>query len=131
MSKPTYKRADRVADQIRMEVAEILAKKVKDPRLDFVTVTDVAVSGDLRLAKVYVTTFCEGREAQAVMKGLSRAVGFIRTELGRRMALRYTPELIFLPDASGARAERIEHILDHLPHSHDDSGTSETEPAAS
>jgi ribosome-binding factor A len=101
---------DRVADQIRMEVADILMRKAKDPRLDTVTVTDVEMTSDLRIAKVYVTM----REAQAeegILASLERAAGFIRVELGRRLKLRYTPELSFHHDVSGPRGDRILKLL--------------------
>ena len=64
MTKPSYKRAERVADQIRMEVADILARKTKDPRVGFMTVTGVDLSPDLRVAKVFVTTLQEGQEEE-------------------------------------------------------------------
>lgn len=116
MAKPTYKRAERVADQIRMEVGDIIARKSKDPRLNLVTVTKVDVSPDLRNARVYVTTLQGGDSSiNDVMAGLEHAMGFIRSELGRRLELRYTPELIFRADVSGRQAERIWKILDELP----------------
>jgi len=115
MAKPAYKRAERVADQIRMEVADILARKSKDPRLNLVTVTDADISPDLRNARVYVTTLQGGDAMEDVMKGLEHAVGFIRSELGRRLELRYTPELTFKSDTSGRSAQRIWKILDALP----------------
>jgi len=115
MAKPTYKRAERVADQIRMEVADIIARKSKDPRLSLVTVTDVEVSNDLRTARVYVTTLQSGNSFNDVLAGLEHALGFIRSELGRRLELRYTPDLIFKADRSGPQAERIRKILDELP----------------
>lgn len=114
MAKPSYKRAERVADQIRMEVAEILARKSKDPRLASLTVTGVDLSADLRLAKIYVTAFQEGASIKDIFRGLHHAVGFIRTELGRRMALRYTPELVFLYDASGRQGDKVCQLLDQL-----------------
>lgn len=114
MARPTYKRAERVADQIRMEVGDILTRKSKDPRLALVTVTNVEVTNDLRVARVYVTTFRDGPEAQEVYEGLESANGFIRMELGRRLGLRYTPEIIFRPDLSEARSGRILQILDEL-----------------
>jgi ribosome-binding factor A len=114
MSKPTYKRAERVGDQIRMEVAEILARKSKDPRLNLVTVTGVDMSSDLRMARIYVSTMHQGQEAEDVFKSLTRAIGFIRTEIGRRMALRYIPEIKFHMDSSGLRGDRICQMLDQL-----------------
>jgi len=113
MAKPGYKRAQRVADQIRMEVADILTRKVKDPRIALMTVTDVDLSPDLRVARVYVTSLQKEGEGPA-LQGLGRAMGFIRAELGQRVPLRYTPELIFCWDHSWERGKRIDSLLDSL-----------------
>ena len=115
MSKPTFKRAERVADQLRIEVADILAKKSKDPRLHAVTVTDVEVTKDLRIARVYVSILGSQDEEPGILKALASASGFVRSELGRRLELRYTPEVKFWADSNGPRAERILKILDNLP----------------
>ena len=77
MSKATYKRAERVADQIRMEVADILMRRIKDPRVRSVTVTDVELTSDLRLARVYVTTMERDESERQVFDGLAKASGFI------------------------------------------------------
>lgn len=117
MTKAAYKRATRVADQIRMEVADIITRKTKDPRLSFVTVTDVELTNDLRLARVYVTTMSDGRDDQReseAFAGLAKASGFIRAELGRRLHLRYTPELVFQKDISGPRGDRIVTLLEEV-----------------
>ncbi|MGQ0665912.1 MAG: 30S ribosome-binding factor RbfA [Nitrospiraceae bacterium] len=114
MSKTTYKRADRVADQIRMEVADILMRKIKDPRVQSVTVTDVELTGDLRIAHVFVTTMEKDQAEREVFAGLSKASGFVRAELGRRLRLRYLPEVIFKKDVSGLRGDRILQLLDGL-----------------
>ncbi|MEW6246770.1 MAG: 30S ribosome-binding factor RbfA [Nitrospirota bacterium] len=124
--KTAYKRADRVADQIRMEVADILMRRTKDPRLRSVTVTDVLLSNDLRLARVYVTTIVGEEGEREVFAGLTRANGFIRTELGRRLAIRHTPELIFVKDVSGPRGDRVLRLLDSL---NAESAPSESGPA--
>ena len=92
MTKSTYNRADRVADQIRMEVADILMRKIKDPRVRSVTVTDVELTKDLRIARVFVTTMEQNKDERHVFDGLAKASGFVRAELGRRLALRYLPE---------------------------------------
>lgn len=114
MSKATYKRADRVADQIRMEVADILMRKVRDPRVHDVTVTDVDLTGDLRTAYVFITTMETGEAERNVFSGLSKASGFVRAELGRRLSLRYLPDLIFKKDVSGPRGDRIMQLLEGL-----------------
>jgi len=114
MSKTTYKRADRVADQIRMEVADILMRKIKDPRVQSVTVTDVELTGDLRTAYIFVTTMEKDQAERDVFAGLSKASGFVRAELGRRLTLRYLPEVIFKKDVSGLRGDRVLQLLDGL-----------------
>ncbi|MEK6526787.1 MAG: 30S ribosome-binding factor RbfA [Nitrospirota bacterium] len=114
MAKATYKRATRVADQIRMEVAEIIMRKTKDPRVSSVTVTDVELSNDLRFARVYVTTLRDGQAEVDAFEGLAKAAGFIRAELGRRLHLRYTPELIFQKDMSGPQGDRILTLLEQV-----------------
>lgn len=114
MAKATYKRATRVADQIRMEVAEIIMRKTKDPRVSSVTVTDVELSNDLRCARVYVTTLRDGQAEVDAFEGLAKAAGFIRAELGRRLHLRYTPELIFQKDMSGPQGDRILTLLEQV-----------------
>ena len=127
MSKPSYKRAERVADQIRMEVADIIARKIKDPRIGFITVTDVDLSPDLRVARVFVSSLREGESEEVALQGLTNAVGFVRGELGRRLELRYTPELIFCRDASRQHGSRIDQLLDSL-HPGQDASSSPTEP---
>lgn len=112
MSKPAYKRSVRVADQIRMEVADILARKCKDPRLKFVTVTDVEMNNDLRKAYVYVSLLGNHVEVETARKILDNASGFVRLELGRRLELRYTPEVSFWFDSSGSRGNKIDRLLD-------------------
>ncbi len=114
MTKSTYSRAERVADQIRMEVADILMRKIKDPRVRSVTVTDVELTKDLRIARVFVTTMEQNKDERLVFDGLAKASGFVRAELGRRLALRYLPELIFMKDVSGPRADRVLALLDGL-----------------
>jgi ribosome-binding factor A len=103
-----------VADQIRMEVADILLRKTKDPRVRSVTVTDVDLTNDLRLAHVYVTTRGPEEEEVHALAGLKKACGFIRAELGRRLNLRYTPDLFFHKDLAGPRGDRLLSILDDL-----------------
>ena len=114
MSKSTYKRADRVADQIRMEVADILMRKIKDPRVHDVTVTDVELTADLRIAHIFVTSMETGEAERDVFTGLSKASGFVRSELGRRLSLRYLPDVIFKKDVSGPRGDRIMQLLEGL-----------------
>ncbi|MDH5562811.1 MAG: 30S ribosome-binding factor RbfA [Nitrospirota bacterium] len=115
MAKSTISRASRVADQLRIEIAEILLRKIKDPRVQFVTVTDVTMTADLRIARVYVTALDQEHFEQQTAPGLKSAVGYIRAEIGRRLNLRYTPEIVFYRDTSAEYAQRMEKVLDSLP----------------
>ncbi|HXX74860.1 MAG TPA: 30S ribosome-binding factor RbfA [Nitrospiraceae bacterium] len=114
MTKAGYKRADRVADQIRMEVADILMRKIKDPRVRSVTVTDVELTNNLRIARVFVTAMGTKSEEREIFSGLAKASGFVRSELGRRLTLRYLPEIVFVKDVSGPRGDRVLRLLDEL-----------------
>ena len=114
MTKSTYSRADRVADQIRMEVADILMRKIKDPRVRSVTVTDVELTNDLRIARIFVTALGTDAETKDVFAGLNKASGFVRSELGRRLTLRYLPEVVFVKDMSGPRGDRVLQLLDEI-----------------
>jgi len=109
MSKPSFKRSDRVSDQMKQEIADILMRKIKDPRIGFVTVTDVDVAADLKNAKVFVSIY--GSDKEATLKGLKSATPFIRTELGKRMRMRYIPELLFRFDGT---VEQGAHIMELL-----------------
>jgi ribosome-binding factor A len=111
MSKPTFKRAERVSDQMKQEIADILMRRIKDPRIGFVTVTDVDVADDLRNANVYVSIYGSDAEKEKSLKGLRSAAPFIRSELGKRMRMRYMPELLFRFDAT---VERGAHIMELL-----------------
>jgi ribosome-binding factor A len=111
MSKPTFKRADRVSDQIKQEIADILMRKIKDPRIGFVTVTDVDLADDLRNAKVFVSVYGGDEEKKASLQGLKSAAPFIRSELGKRMRMRCVPEILFRFDAT---VERGAHIMELL-----------------
>lgn len=109
-----FKRADRVSDQIRMEIADILMRRVKDPRVGFVTVTAVDVTADLKQAWVYVTVLQQGAQETGTLEALSRAEGFIKGELGRRLKLRYVPTLTFVKDTSVDRVTRVMGLLDDI-----------------
>ncbi len=108
-----YKRANRLGDQLQIEIADILRRKVKDPRVDLVTVMGVDVTNDLRHARVFVSVLGAG-SADRALKGLERAGGFIRSELGRRLPLRYVPDLSFRIDTTAQRAEHIEQLLESI-----------------
>jgi ribosome-binding factor A len=111
-----YKRADRVKHLIQQEISRILQLDVKDPRVKFVTVTNVRLTSDLRDAKVFVSSLGDMAEREALLTGLSRATSYVRGELGRRLKLRYTPTIEFLFDDSYDKQERILSLLDHIHH---------------
>ncbi|MBE1553419.1 30S ribosome-binding factor RbfA [Sporosarcina limicola] len=104
-------RANRVAEQMKKELGDIIGQKVKDPRIGFVTVTDVAVTGDLQQATIYISVLGTDFEKEDTLKGLNKAKGFIRAEIGRRIRLRLTPEIEFEFDASVAYGNRIDSLL--------------------
>lgn len=104
-------RANRVAEQMKKELGQIILQKVKDPRIGFVTVTDVEVTGDLQQATIYISVLGSEDEKDATLKGLDKAKGFIRTEIGQRIKLRKTPEIEFAFDESVAYGSRIDTLL--------------------
>ena len=103
-------RSRRVAEQIRHELAEVLMREMKDPRVMGVTFTAVDVSSDLEHAKVWFTTF-SGDHA-AALQGLSKAAGFLRSELAHRMQMRTVPRLSFHYDESVERGARLSKLID-------------------
>ena len=96
---------------MKQEIADILMRKIKDPRIGFVTVTDVDLADDLRNAKVFVSVYGGDDQKKDSLEGLKSASSFIRSELGRRMRLRFVPELLFRFDAT---VERGAHIMELL-----------------
>lgn len=108
------RRAERLARQIRNEIAELLARGLKDPRIGFATVTRVELSGDLHHARVGVSVLGSVEAQQASLEGLSSAAGYIRHEMGHRLRLRYAPELTFVLDRGAEDSQRIETLLQKL-----------------
>jgi ribosome-binding factor A len=107
-------RPDRIADQIRSELAQLLAREVHDPGVGFLTLTYVKVTPDLQLARVYYTSLGDENARRESAKALRRAGPFLRRQLGQRLRLRRVPELEFFYDESIARQDRIEQILQEL-----------------
>jgi ribosome-binding factor A len=107
-------RATRVGEQMKKELGEIIGRKIKDPRIGFVTVTDVEVTGDLQQAKVFISVLGDEEQRQNTLKGLAKAKGFIRSEIGQRIRLRKTPEITFEFDESVDYGNRIESLLADL-----------------
>ncbi len=105
---------DRMGDRIRQILSELLLREVADPRLQGVTVTEVTLDPELMFADVYVNALAEESRQPEVMQGLERAKGFLRREVGRRIRLRNTPELIFHWDTTLEHGERMNQIIDSL-----------------
>lgn len=104
-------RMDRVNQQFKREIGNIIHHELGDPRLGFVTVTHVSVSRDLQNARVYFTVLGDAVQREAAQKGLESAAGMIRKLVGQRVKLRYTPEMSFAYDKSVELGARIEETL--------------------
>lgn len=106
---PNPRRRQRLSDLLREELSDLLRRQVKDPRLGgLVTVTEVALSPDLKYAKVFISVLGSEGEKREALQGFAAASGFFRRELGNRLSLRYIPELTFYRDDS---LERGDHLL--------------------
>jgi len=104
-------RSEKVEQFIKEELSEILRREVNDPRIGFVSVTDVELSVDLRHARVFVSVLGDKDAKTATMAGLESAMGYIRRELGQRLQMRYTPDITFKLDESIERGSRIMKLL--------------------
>jgi ribosome-binding factor A len=111
-------RATKVGEQMKKELGDIIGRKIKDPRVGFVTVTDVQVTGDLQQATVYISVLGDEEQRENTLKGLAKAKGFIRSEIGQRIRLRKTPEIFFEFDESIDYGNRIESLI-HRIHDED------------
>ena len=104
-------RPDRVGDQLRQELAELIAREVHDPGIGFLTMTRVKVTPDLQQARVFYTTIGDVKQRKETARALERATPFLRRQLGRRLRLKHVPELDFFYDDSIERQDRIERIM--------------------
>jgi ribosome-binding factor A len=104
-------RSRRLADRIKVVVAETLERRIKDPRLGFVTVTDVRITNDLRDATVFYTVLGDEDDQVASAAALESAKGVLRSEVGRQTGVRFTPTLTFVPDAVPENARHIDDLL--------------------
>ncbi|MTI60710.1 MAG: 30S ribosome-binding factor RbfA [Firmicutes bacterium] len=107
-------RAQRLAELLKKEISDIILKEVKDPRIGFVSLTDVEVSGDLRHANVYVSVYGEEKERNETMQGLKKANSYIRKLLGERIKVYHTPELLFKYDNSIEHGAYISQLIDQV-----------------
>lgn len=107
-------RNSRIGEQMKKELSQIIQREIKDPRIGFVTVTGVEVTGDLQQAKVFISVMGSDEQKENSVKALQKAKGFIRSEVGRKIQLRHTPDLIFKMDESIEYGSKIENLLNDI-----------------
>lgn len=110
------RRTERLGEEIKEEVAQMIAGELKDPRIGFVTVTRVELAADLRNARILVGILGTPEEKKKSLVGLQAAAGFLRRALGQRLRLRYTPELSFKYDEGLEHTDRVARLLDEIHH---------------
>ena len=108
MSNP---RVRKIADRIQVVVAEMLERRIKDPRLGFVTVTDVRVSGDTQQASIFYTVYGEDDDLASTAAALESAKGLLRSEVAKQLGMRHAPTLTFIPDALPENARHLDDVL--------------------
>ena len=128
-----YSRSQRVVEQIRRELAELIRLEVKDPRVGFITLTDVEITPDYAHAKVFFTNMTGERDVPEILQGLRRASGFLRRELGRRIRIHTIPELHFHYDRSVEEGSRLSQLIDEVVRDdvarhHDEPGEGDAAP---
>lgn len=125
----TSRRVSRVAELIKREVSQMLLHDIKDDRVGagMVSVTDVDVSGDLQHAKIFVSIYGTEAARSETMAGLKSATGYVRSELGARVRLRRTPEVVFIEDRSIERGSRVLSLLNQLNHERPTDETTQAE----
>lgn len=117
-------RVEKVQELMKQEISDIILHNLKDPRIGFVTVTSVSCTEDLREAKIYVSIMGDEQSVRDSLAGLGRALGFVRREIGRRIRLRFTPEISFALDTSLNYSDHIQRILNSI-HDEKSVGTQE------
>jgi ribosome-binding factor A len=121
MSNP---RVRKIADRIQVIVAEMLERRVKDPRLGFVTVTDVRVTGDTQQATIFYTVLGEDSDLESTAAALESAKGLLRSEVAKQLGMRHAPSLTFVADALPANARHLDEVLARAKE-HDDAVAAE------
>ena len=118
MDSTGFKRADRVSDLIKTEMSTILLREIRDPRIRNITITGVKMSDDLRSAKVFFVPLGQETCSDEILGGLRKASRFLRRELGKKLRLRYVPELTFVYDKSFEYGDRIDRLLKDIQGQH-------------
>lgn len=113
-------RATKIAERIREELSEVLVMNIQDPRLSGVSITDIRVDRELAFADVYFSCVEGERRAAEILQGFQHAQGYLRSELARRVDLRYFPRLRFHYDPTFERAERVEYLLAEIRRENED-----------
>ena len=111
MPRSQDKRPQRVGQMLQQEISRLLISGLHDPRIGFVTITEVRVSGDLRHARIYISAYTEKAERDESLAGLNAASGFIKRELGQVLRLKFVPDLEFILDETLDGALRLEEVL--------------------
>ena len=106
-----FSRKDRVSEQIRRELAELIRSELKDPRVGMISITDVEVTADYAHAKIFFSTLAGSESIDAVLTGLQKASGFLRRELGKRISIHMTPQLHFVFDQSLERGADLSKLI--------------------
>lgn len=114
-----FNRSERVAGQLRRDLAKLIQQEIKDPEVGFVSLSDVEVTRDLSHAKVFITVF-EPEKAASSIKALKRAAAFLRTRLAQELRLRHVPELHFIHDDSVEQGSHIDQLIAKALHSDND-----------
>ena len=107
-------RVEKLQELMKQEISDIIFHELKDPRIGFVTVTSVACTEDLREAKIYVSVMGDEKKARDTLHGLESSLGFVRREIGKRIRLRFTPELSFALDTSLNYSDHIQRLLNEI-----------------
>jgi ribosome-binding factor A len=110
MAPPEWRTA-RLAEQIRIEVEEIVTGELKDPRIGSVTITQVLLSPDVRHVRVLVTLLGDEGDRSEILEGLASSAGFVSHEVARRLQMRRTPEVVFVPDRGAEAEQRVRELL--------------------
>ena len=119
-------RVEKVQELMKQEVSQIILQELKDPRIGFVTVTQVEATGDLRSAKIYVSLMGNEKQVRDCWEGLTSSLGFIRREIGKRIRLHFTPELSFQLDKSLDYSDHIQKLLNEINREAAENGKMET-----
>lgn len=106
------RRCAKISEEIKRELSQMIRDDIKDPRVKgLISITAVEVTNDLRYARIFISTLAEPEQSKSTLQGLEKASGYLRTELAKRLQIRYTPELIFKHDQSIEYGSRINKII--------------------